>query len=288
MLTSLDIYLDHFGLVERPFSLVPDPDFLFWSVNHRRAYATLEYGIVTRAPITVVTGEVGAGKTTLLQQLLRNFGPDVNIGLVAQSQGGRGGLLRWINMSLALTVVPGADQADLFSQFQGYLRSEHALRRRLILIFDEAQSLSRDVLEQLRMLTNINAGKDVHLQLVLIGQPELRSTIARPDLSQFVQRVAASCHLSAMDAATVSDYVAHRMQTAGSSLPIFTPEALQAVAAATGGVPRLVNQLCDLSLVHAYATDRGRVTGLTVGQVLDEGVFLACTARQPQQREAVG
>jgi general secretion pathway protein A len=117
MLTSLDIYLDHFGLVERPFSLVPDPDFLFWSVNHRRAYATLEYGIVTRAPITVVTGEVGAGKTTLLQQLLRNFGPDVNIGLVAQSQGGRGGLLRWINMSLALTVVPGADQADLFSQF---------------------------------------------------------------------------------------------------------------------------------------------------------------------------
>jgi general secretion pathway protein A len=144
------------------------------------------------------------------------------------------------------------------------------------------------VLEQLRMLTNINAGKDVLLQLVLIGQPELRNTIARPDLSQFVQRVAASCHLSAMDAATVSDYVAHRMQTAGSSLPIFTPEALQAVAAATGGVPRLVNQLCDLSLVHAYATDRGRVTGLTVGQVLDEGVFLACTARQPQQREAVG
>lgn len=273
--TSLDLYTEHFGLSERPFSLVPDPDFLFWSPNHLRAYAMLEYGIFTRAPITVITGDVGAGKTTLLQHLLRSVGDDVNIGLVSNAQGDRGDLLRWVLLALSLPALPGADYVDLFGQFQAYLISQYAAGHRTILIFDEAQNLPRESLEELRMMTNINSGKDDLLQLVLIGQPELRTMIHRPDLTQFAQRVAASFHLTAMTPQMVRAYIHHRMLVAGSESSIFSPAASDAICAATGGVPRLVNQLCDLSLVYAYSKNQKRVMRLSVEQVLEDGVFFA-------------
>ncbi len=275
MTSSLDIYTGHFGLTERPFSLVPDPDFLFWSDHHQRAYAMLEYGLLTRAPITLITGEVGAGKTTLLHQLLRSLGDDVQVGLVSNAQGDRGELLRWVLMALSQTAPPGAGYVDLFAQFQDYLIAEYAAGRRVILIFDEAQNLPRAALEELRMFTNINAGKDELLQLVLVGQPELRETIHRPDLTQFAQRVAASFHLLAMSVQMVRAYIHHRMQVAGSPVSIFSPSAADAIFAATGGVPRLVNQLCDLSMVYAFTKDERRVMRLTVEQVLADGVFFA-------------
>ena len=144
MSSALDIYTAHFGLKERPFSLVPDPDFLFWSGGHQRAYAMLEYGILTRAPITLITGEVGAGKTTLLHHLLRSVGDDVRIGLVANAQGARGELLHWVLLALGQTAAPGAGYVELFGQFQAFLISEYALGHRVILIFDEAQNMSRE------------------------------------------------------------------------------------------------------------------------------------------------
>jgi general secretion pathway protein A len=273
MSSKLDLYTTHFGLTERPFSLVPDPDFLFWSPPHVRAFTMLEYGILTRAPITLITGEVGAGKTTLLHHLLRSVGADVRIGLIANAHGDRGELLRWVLLALAQTAQPGATYVDLFGQFQSYLISEYAQGRRVVLIFDEAQNLSRESLEELRMFTNINSGKDELLQLVLVGQPELRDTIRRPDMTQFAQRVAASFHLSAMDLRTVRDYIAHRLKKAGALVDIFTPSAVEAVYAATRGVPRLVNQLCDFALVYAFTKDHMRVHRLSVQQVLDDGVF---------------
>ncbi len=275
MSSSLDLYTAHFGLQERPFSLVPDPDFLFWSPAHARAFAMLEYGIVTRAPITLITGEVGAGKTTLLHFLLRSVGADVRIGLVANAHGDRGELLRWVLLALAQNTPAGATYVDLFGQFQSYLIAEYAAGRRVILIFDEAQNLSRESLEELRMFTNINTGKDELLQLVLVGQPELRDIVRRPDLTQFAQRVAASFHLSAMDLRTVREYISHRLKVAGASYEIFTPSAVVAVYNATGGVPRLVNQLCDFAMVYASTKDQVRVQRLTVQQVLDDGVFFA-------------
>lgn len=271
--TTLDIYTAHFGLSERPFSLVPDPDFLFWSPQHKRAFAMLEYGILTRAPITLITGEVGAGKTTLLHHLLRSVGSDVRIGLIANAHGDRGELLRWVLMALGQGAAPGATYVDLFAQFQAYLIEEYAAGRRVILIFDEAQNLSRESLEELRMFTNINSNKDELLQLVLVGQPELRDTIRRPDLTQFAQRVAASFHLPAMDAAMVRAYISHRLKVAGATYEIFSPAAADLVQQATGGVPRLVNQLCDLAMVYAYTKSQPRVSRLTVQQVLDDGVF---------------
>lgn len=267
------LYLDHFGLTERPFSLVPDPSFLFWSQSHRRAYSILEYGILTRAPITMVTGEVGAGKTTLIHHLLRRLGPGVTVGLVANAHAGRGALLRWVLMSLGRPAPQEADYVALFSSFQQFLIGEYAAGRRVVLIFDEAQNLDRDTLEELRMLTNVNANSDELLQLVLVGQPELREVLQRPDMAQFTQRVAARFHLPAMDRETVQEYIEHRLAVAGARYMLFDDGAVSLIHAATRGVPRLVNQLCDLALVYAYTEDAPAVTEAVVTHVLDDGVF---------------
>lgn len=271
--TSLDIYREHFELNERPFSLVPDPDFMFWSPQHRRAFSMLEYGLLTRAPITLITGEVGAGKTTLLHHLLRSVEDDVRIGLIANAHGDRGELLRWVLAALSQPTDPAAGYVDLFTQFQSYMISEYSEGRRVILIFDEAQNLSRESLEELRMFTNINSNKDELLQLILVGQPELREIVSRPDLSQFAQRVASSFHLPAMDADTVTAYVLHRLDIAGATREIFSAESLELIHEATGGVPRLVNQLCDLSMVYAFASDQQYIDANVVLQILDDGVF---------------
>ncbi|MBP1804932.1 ExeA family protein [Rubellimicrobium aerolatum] len=290
MATSLDIYVEHFGLTERPFSLVPDPAFLFWSEHHRRAFAMLEYGIVTRAPVTLITGEVGAGKTTILFKLLATLGDDVRVGLITNSHGDRGELLRWVLMALDQPAPVEASYVDLFSRFQAHLIAEYAQGRRVILIFDEAQNLSRESLEEIRMFTNINANKDELVQLVLVGQPELRDLIRRPDMIQLAQRVAASFHLPAMDGPTVQGYIRHRLEVAGAQEPIFSEGAIDLVHEASKGVPRLVNQLCDLAMVYAFTKDQRHVSRATVEDVLNDGVFFAGgqTVTIPPRARAVG
>ncbi len=279
--SSLDIYTDHFGLTERPFSLVPDPGFLFWSESHQRAFTMLEYGILTRAPITLITGEVGSGKTTLVHHLLKSVGSDVKIGLISNAHGDRGELLRWVLMALDQPAPAGGTYVDLFAAFQAYLIEQYATGRRVILIFDEAQNLSTESLEELRMFTNINSNKDELLQLVLVGQPELLDMIRRPEMRQFAQRVASSFHLTAMDARTVRKYVGHRLAVAGAKRNLFSRAATDLVHEATGGVPRLVNQLCDLSMVYAFTRGNKSIIGHTVQKVLDDGAFFA--AHQPEQ-----
>lgn len=275
MTSTLDIYTSFFGMSERPFSLVPDPSFLYWSALHQRAYTILEYGILTRAPITLITGDVGTGKTTLLHHLLKSVGDDVRVGLIANAHGDRGELLRWVLLALAQPAGPHDSYVDLFGRFQQYLIAEYAAGRRVILIFDEAQNLSRESLEELRMFTNINSNKDELLQLVLVGQPELRDLIRRPDLTQFAQRISAAFHMEPMDAPTVRGYIRHRLAVAGARDGIFSTSACDLVYDYTGGVPRLVNQLCDLALVYAFTKNVRHVNQITVQQVLADGVFFA-------------
>ena len=279
--SSFNLYTGFFGLSHRPFSLVPDSRFLFWSRHHEGAYAMLEYGILTRSPITLLTGEVGAGKSTLLFHLLHSLGDDLTLGLVANAHGDRGELLHWVLLALDLAPDPGESYVQLFGRLQDYLIGEYAEGRRVVLIFDEAQNLSRESLEELRMLTNINSNGDELLQLVLVGQPELRDTILAPELRQFAQRVAASVHLPALDAEMVGAYLDHRLRTAGADREIFRPEAAELIYQATGGVPRLVNQLADLALVYAYTNEADAVDRSLVQQVLDEGVFFGM--REPEE-----
>lgn len=275
---ALDIYNTHFGLHERPFSLVPDPDFIYWSKAHERAKTMLEYGIMTHAPITLITGEVGSGKTTLLHYVLKTLDPTIKVGLVSNAQGSRGELLRWVLSSLGQPARPDQDYVDLFESFQNYLIREYAAGNRVVIIFDEAQNLSRESLEELRMFTNINANKDELVQLVLIGQPELREMVQRHDLRQFAQRVAANYHIGPMDADTVQAYIAHRLSRAGAAKKLFTRPACDLIHAKTNGVPRLVNQLCDLAMVYASASNRRTISESSVQKVLDDGAFFGAGA----------
>jgi type II secretory pathway predicted ATPase ExeA len=276
MISSLDIYTEHFGLKERPFSLVPDPEFLYWSEQHRRAFTMLEYGLLTRSPITLITGEVGAGKTTLLLHLLHTLGDDVSVGMISNSRAAvRSELIRGILQALSQKTDSSAGSVDLFSQLQDYLIAEYGNGRRVLLVFDEAQNLNRESLEELRMLTNINTNKDELLQLILVGQPELRDMVRRPDLTQFAQRIAASFHIPAMGEETVRAYIAHRLQVAGAATMLFDDAACGLVYRVTGGVPRLVNQLCDLAMVYTYTDNSRPVTENVIRQVLADGVFFA-------------
>jgi type II secretory pathway predicted ATPase ExeA len=185
-------------------------------------------------------------------------------------------------MSLDLPAVPEDTYVDLFSRFQTFVISEYAAGHRVILIFDEAQNLDRAALEELRMFTNINTGRDVLLQLVLVGQPELRDIVGRKDMRQFAQRVAALFHLPAMDLPTMRDYIQHRLKVAGRTRRLFTADAVTLIHEKTGGVPRMVNRLCDLALVYAFTAGRKSVDPAIINDVLQDGAFFPVDTDDPK------
>ncbi len=269
-----NLYTDHFNFSERPFSLLPDPDFLFWSKDHLRAFSILEYGLVTRAPLTVVTGEVGTGKTTLVQALLKLITDDITIGLISNAQGGRGDLLRWVLSALDVRSDPSADYVTLFEQFQDFVINEYAAGRFVVLIIDEAQNLTHEALEELRMLTNINSNKDEILQLILVGQPELRVRITDPSLRQFAQRVTATYHLEPMDLTTTRQYIRHRLTHVGGTGQEISTQAMRLIHETSQGIPRVINKICDLTLVYTASAGRSTVTVRTIKELLNDGVIL--------------
>jgi len=269
-----DLYTNHFDFAERPFSLLPDPDFLFWSKAHTRAFSILEYGLVTRAPLTVVTGEVGTGKTTLVQALLKHIDEDVTIGLISNAQGGRGDLLRWVLSALNITPDPAGDYVTLFEQFQDFVIDEYAAGRFVVLIIDEAQNLAHEALEELRMLTNINSNKDEILQLILLGQPELRLRITDPALRQFAQRVTATYHIEPMDLTTTRHYIRHRLTHVGGTGQEISPQAIRLVFETSQGIPRMINKICDLALVYTASAGHKTVSLTTIKELIKDGVIL--------------
>ena len=264
----------HFGLRERPFTLLPDPDFLYWSKAHRRAYTVLEYGVMSRAPITVITGEVGAGKTTLVQKLLHEFDDTVVVGLISNAQGGRGDLLQWALNALDAPGDIGTDYVSKHQAMQNFLIENYAAGKRVVLIIDEAQNISREGLEELRMMTNINAGKDELLQLILVGQPELREMISGYDMRQFAQRVMASFHLPNMDLETTEAYVRHRLVHAGGTGEEFTRGAIALIHRYSDGVPRLVNKFAEFAMIYAASSDRRIIDEMTVCEVNADELFM--------------
>ena len=273
-----ELYTEFFGLNERPFTLTPDPSFLFWSKQHQRAFAVLEYGLLARTPITLITGEIGSGKTTVLRAFLKNIDANITVGLISNAQGGRGELIQWILNSLSIPVEPGSSYVSMFQVLQETLVAEYAAGRRVVLIFDEAQNLSIEGLEELRMLTNINSGKDELVQLVLVGQPELRDMVKSPRMKQLAQRVTASYHLQPLEKRAVVDYVRHRLQVAGGTGREISRPAAELIHDASGGVPRLVNQLCEFSLLYAWASEKQTVSVTAVRQVLNDGVSFSVEA----------
>ena len=248
------MYETFFGLRQKPFSLLPDPRFLYASRTHKIALTLLEYGLAEQAGFVVLTGEVGTGKTTLLRHLLHLVRDETVVGLVTNTHRSFGELMRWILLAFDLD-FRGKDRVEQYQVLLDALVERYAEGRRCVLIIDEAQNLSEEALEQLRMLSNVNSEADHLLQLILVGQPELRETLKRPELRQFVQRIAVDYHLEPLGREETARYIAHRLEVAGAARPILTAEACAAVHYFSRGIPRLVNSLCDLALVHAYAED---------------------------------
>jgi type II secretory pathway predicted ATPase ExeA len=248
------MYEAYYQLREKPFSILPDPDLIYWGRMHTMAFTMLEFGIMNNAGFTVITGEIGSGKTTLLRYLLKRISPSVTVGLISSSPQGRHELLQMILMALDQSFE--GDYPILFKRLQDFLYGQYANGRRTILIIDEAQNLEPAALEHLRMLSNINADKFQILQLILVGQPQLRDVLISPKLHQFAQRISSDFHLSPLDPKEVAKYIAFRLEAVGSRRFLFTEEACSLIATASGGIPRMINVLCDTALVYGFAGDR--------------------------------
>ncbi len=272
------MYEAYFGFTERPFSLLPDPDFLFPSSKHQAALDTLELAIYSESAFCVLSGEIGAGKTTVLRELLNRLGEDLCVGLVSNTHPSFGELLQWVAAAFELP-CQHRDKTTLHESFVDFVISRYAANQRTLLVVDEAQNLSGEALEELRMLSNVNSDKDFVLQILLVGQPELRAKLRQPELRQFAQRIALDYHLEALDAEETRAYIRHRLRHAGGDPGLFSDAACQAVAGYAMGVPRLINRLCDLALVYAYAEKQG-----SIGDELIERVAMADGRLSPIRR----
>jgi len=263
------MYEDFFNLREKPFSLNPDPAFLYLSPRHRTALNVLEYGLARQAGIVVLTGEVGSGKTTLIRHFLGQIGDDATVGVITNTHPALGDLLKWIAVAFKLD-FKGKESFELYQEFVEFVEAEFSAGRRTILIVDEAQHLDMETLEELRMLSNVNVGKDIMLQTVLSGQPELLDTLKHPELRQFAQRVLVDYHLGALNFAETRAYIEHRIRVAGGDPNIFTLEAIGGIYYMSGGVPRLINSISDIAMVYAFADDSRQVELQTVLAIIED------------------
>jgi len=246
------MYENYYGLAEKPFSLLPDPEYLYLSRHHQKALTLLEYGILNQAGFCVISGQAGSGKTTLIRYLLNRFDKDTTVGLLSNTHESFEELLAWILMSFGLP-YQDKNKTELYQLFTDFLIEQYSKKHHTVLIIDEAQNMSPAALEELRMLSNINADKDQLLQMILMGQPGLLRNLQRPELKQFAQRIAADYKLEAMNEDETCAYIGHRLRVAGAEADIFDESACKAVYFHSRGLPRLINLLCDTALVYGYA-----------------------------------
>ena len=271
------MYERYFGLKIKPFTLTPDPAFLYPSRQHAKAMTMLEYGLESQAAFALLTGDIGSGKTTVVRRMLSELGDQVVVGLISHTHGHFKSIHRWAVSALNIVPTDDSDVAQ-YEALTEVFRRTHNKGRRTLLIIDEAQNLSLEVLEELRLLSNVNTERNLILQILLVGQPELRRKLARPELQQFAQRVAVDFHLRPLDRSETHAYVRHRLAVAGRTTALLMPEAIEFIHARTRGVPRLMNQLCDFALLYAYADGRTMIDADLVAQVVRDrstGVSLA-------------
>jgi len=260
------MYQSFYGFQEKPFSLLPDSGFLYLSDKHRMALTLLEYGLMNQAGFTVISGDIGTGKTTLIRQLLNQIDESIRVGLISNTHQTFGDLMQWIALAYDLP-HHGKNKVELYQDFMDFIIREYARGKRTVLIIDEAQNMSAETLEELRMLSNVNADKDQVLQVILVGQRELRDTLRRPDLVQFAQRIGVDYHLEPLGEQETVDYIRHRCTKAGGDADLFSEEACKQVFTETGGVPRLINLLCDTTLVYGYAEQQEHIDAQLVTDV---------------------
>jgi len=282
------VYESFYGLRKPPFSNIPDPDYLYLSPQHRRALSVLQYALMTRAGFCVITGNVGAGKTTLVRSLLKSVGQDIEVGLVSNTQvESFEELMRWILLAFDLD-YRGKDKVEMYDDFVRYLIERFQAGRPVTLIIDEAQHLGLANLEQLRMLSNVNTEKGQILQTILVGQAELWDLLRRRELQQFTQRISYDYFLGPLESETLTRaYIEHRLHCAGAAVGIFEEDTFPVIWQSTGGVPRLINLVCDTALVYGYAEERPTIDRAMIEQVVaDKSESLTPMAEESGQGAA--
>jgi general secretion pathway protein A len=264
------MYTNYFGLNEAPFSIAPDPRFLFMSDQHREALAHLLYGVSSNGGFVLLTGEVGTGKTTVSRCLLEQMPENAEVAFILNPKYSVTGLLSAICDDLGIDYSPSSDMKDYVDALNEHLLENHRNNRQTVLIIDEAQNLSADVLETIRLLTNLETNTRKLLQVILIGQPELLAMLERPELRQLNQRITARYHLRTLRQEELADYIAHRLSIAGVECRLFPEETIKHLYKLTGGVPRLVNIVCDRALLGTYVERETQVCNRTIRKAASE------------------
>jgi putative secretion ATPase (PEP-CTERM system associated) len=251
-------YLNHFNLQEQPFRLTPDPDFIYWSKQHARAKAYMESTIWLADGFVVITGEIGSGKTTLLQSFLSELDDDVVYAVVSQTQLTPTQFLQAVLTEFGFKPF-NKRKVELLDMLNMFLIEQYSNGKKVVLIVDEAQNLTHKVLEEIRLISGIETHKEKVLRIILAGQPELRDSLESPGLKQLVQRVRLRFHLGPLDRREMHEYIDHRLSVAGAKTRLFEEDAFETIHRYTGGVPRLVNTLCDTALLCAFADEKSTV-----------------------------
>jgi general secretion pathway protein A len=254
------MYTKFFGFSEKPFSLVPNPNYLYLSSKHSHALTFLEYGLTEKIGFVMLTGEIGIGKTTLIRHLLNQVEADMDVAVIFNTNILPNDLINLILNEFEIPYDSGIGKTTALDTLYSFLIAQYAANRRVLLIIDEAQNLSNDVLEEIRMLSNIQTDEEVLLQIMIVGQPNLRDKIQDPRLEQFAQRISVSYHLSAMTLEETGAYIAYRLKKVGGDPGLFPWQVVKNIFEATAGIPRTINLLCDAALVYGYADDTKKIT----------------------------
>ena len=264
------MYESFYGFKEKPFDLHPDPDYLYMSKIHEDTYAHLEYAIVENKGFVVVTGEIGSGKTTLINYLLNKIGANIQVGLVNNTNILPAEFLKMVCQEFELNPKTD-DKAELIDILSGFLIEQFAAGERVVLIIDEAQNLTNDTMEEVRMLSNIETEKHHLIQIILVGQPELKFKLQQRNLKQFVQRVTVHCHLKGLEEDEVNEYINHRLEVGGGDhFDIFDKETIDLISLYSRGIPRLINILCDSALVYGFADELETISTPILENVYEE------------------
>jgi len=264
------MYEAFFNLRRKPFELVPDPEFMYPSRSHRKALTYLDYGIREGAGFILLTGEVGSGKTTLIRDILNKHYEHITLAKVFNTRVNSKQLLALINDDFGLNVA-GKDKVTLLRDLNDFLLEQYLAGNHSILIIDEAQNLHADLLEEIRMLSNLENSQSKLLQIILVGQPELRETLAAPKLLQLRQRISINCHLDALSRQETSEYIVYRLEVAGNGGALeFPPDTLDLIFYYCRGIPRLINIMCDFLMLAAFAEDTRRVTAEMTHDVIED------------------
>jgi len=280
------VYQQHFGLAQVPFNITPDPSFLYLSPSHREGLAQLEYGINARRGFIVLTGEVGTGKTTLIQTLLSQLAEGTQTALIFSAIASPLDLLRYVceEFKLVEPLRELRDTHDYICLLNEFLLQRYREGENAALIIDEAQNLASDVLESIRLLSNFETTKDKLLQILLVGQPELNERLNTPQLRQLKQRVTLRHHLRPLSLSECQEYIVNRLRHAGGGPGVFTPRAIERIHHYSGGIPRLINVICDNAMINAYALDKREIEPLIIQEVADDLSLSGVSFRPPIPR----